>query len=294
MRCKTLRVCLVALLLNFVFYIEVQAAKSVDVTITANPSGFFAPTSFDVIRVTDHKIRATWVANPLAVTTYIRAKVGSYPTSETDGYLVYDGAGVTVDDNSVSLDETAANVYYRAWSKDGVGTFSPDFAQDFAGGIGMVLLALLSGAVLMTIAAFIVAYITKIGLLKWIAAGLWVVTGAYAYTQKTTTWDVFYSLFFMCFFVAVAIAVEYGYGEYKASKNNKVNVNVDLEQFRNEYAAQREAFDSMRLSSATPVNRRSPRYSTDDEERILKKSQTLYEQKLHEKYGPGKQVQKKR
>ena len=130
--------------------LEVQAAKSVDVEITAQPAGFFAPTDFDAVTITDGKITLTWTPNIFASTTHIRAKVGSYPTSETDGYEVYNGAGNTVDDLSVSLDETAANIYYIAYSVDGFGNHSPNYAEDNTGGVGMTLLAILGLALVLT------------------------------------------------------------------------------------------------------------------------------------------------
>jgi hypothetical protein len=122
----------------------------VDVTITADPSGLFAPTNFDAVYINDHKVTITWVTNPLAVTTHIRGKTGSYPTGIADGYQVYNGAGVTVDDETVSLDETATNVYYRAWSVGGGGAPSPDYAEDNLGGVGMTLIAFFGFALIMT------------------------------------------------------------------------------------------------------------------------------------------------
>jgi len=121
--------------------IEVQAATSTDVTITYTPSGLFAPTDFTATAINDSKITLTWTPNVLAVTTHIRGKVGSYPINVNDGYEVYNGAGNTVDDNSVSLDETAADIYYIAYSVDGGGVHSLDYAQANAGGTGMTLIA---------------------------------------------------------------------------------------------------------------------------------------------------------
>ena len=129
---------------------EVSAAKTVDVIITAQPSGLFAPTDFDAVTITDTKITVSWTPNIFATTTMVRAKIGSYPTDETDGYLVYNGAGNTVDDTAVSLDETLTNVFYRAWSVDALGGFSPNYAQDNTGGIAMLLGVMLGLAVFLT------------------------------------------------------------------------------------------------------------------------------------------------
>ena len=134
----------------FLCVFEAQAAKSVDITITAQPSAMFAPTDFDAVTITDNKITLTWTPNIFAATTMVRAKTGSYPTGTADGYLVYNGAGNTADDLTVSLDETATNIFYRAWSVDGVGNFSPNYAEDNTGGIGMTMIAFLGAALIMT------------------------------------------------------------------------------------------------------------------------------------------------
>jgi hypothetical protein len=120
-----------------------MAATVIEVTITAIPGGLFAPTNFKATTITDHKITLTWEPNSLAVTTHIRAKVGNYPTSVSDGYEVYDGAGDTVDDNSVSLDETFANIHYIAYSVDGGGAPSSDRAEANTGGAWMTAITAL-------------------------------------------------------------------------------------------------------------------------------------------------------
>jgi hypothetical protein len=141
----------------------------VDVTVTAQPSGLFAPTNFVATTITDNKITLTWASNIFAVTTHIRGKVGSYPVNVADGYEIYNGAGNTVDDNAVSLDETAANVYYIAYSVNGGGVHSPDKAQANTGGIGMTLIAFFGLALILTWVAVKSIYWP----LKFLAGAVW-------------------------------------------------------------------------------------------------------------------------
>ena len=59
-------------------------------TSTTGPIPVF-PSSFDAIGYNLTSISLTWVKDPLATTTYIRGKVGSYPANQADGSLVYNG-----------------------------------------------------------------------------------------------------------------------------------------------------------------------------------------------------------
>ena len=180
----------IVLLMNV---IPVLAATSADVTITWSPGGvMFAPTNFTATVMNDNNIQLDWTPNGLAVTTLILGKVGSYPTSPVDGHIVYNGAGATTNDTSISLDETTTNVFYAAYSVDGGGGTSPDSALAMAGGIGMTLLALILVAMGLTVAMFI----TKNMLLGFPSAIFWGVLCGFAYTQSLATWDWQYSLFF--------------------------------------------------------------------------------------------------
>jgi hypothetical protein len=177
-RYNAVRVCAIIaiLLLNLILYTgEVWAATVVDITVTANPSGLFAPTNFIATTITDNKITLTWTANIFATTTLVMAKTGSYPLTSTDGYQVYNGAAEIANDTSVSLDETATNIYYRAWSVDGVGNKSPDYASSNTGGDGMTLIAFLGFALILTWIASKSSY----WILKALAGGTWFFELAY-------------------------------------------------------------------------------------------------------------------
>lgn len=118
------------------------AATSQDVTVTAQGLVLGAPTGFTVTRVSDHEVLIEWTKNPVAENTMLRAKYGEPPGDRTDGYLAYYGTGESATDGSVSLDETATEIYYRAWSEDENEVWSEEYAEGFTQGIGMTLIAI--------------------------------------------------------------------------------------------------------------------------------------------------------
>ncbi|MCJ7669573.1 MAG: polymer-forming cytoskeletal protein [Dehalococcoidia bacterium] len=73
------------------------------------------------------RISLSWTKGAGAYATYIRGKIGSYPTGTTDGIEVYSGIGTSVNHNGL----TGGDVwYYRAWSYL-VPNYSSDYAQDY-------------------------------------------------------------------------------------------------------------------------------------------------------------------
>ncbi len=132
---------MVVLILNLSLPITTSAAHSVDVTITAFPGGLWPPTGFVVTWVSDTDVKLDWVPPIEAVATHIRMKVGEAPTSPTDGYPVYTGAGTTTNDLSSNLDEMAGTVYYSAWSVGGDDSFSVEHAEGSVEGAGMLAIA---------------------------------------------------------------------------------------------------------------------------------------------------------
>lgn len=120
--------------------IPVIADSSADVTITA--TGFIcgAP-QLTVTWITDREVRLDWVMGAGSVNTMVRVKIGSIPTSRTDGYLVYYGPAITFTDTALNLDEIVTYVYYRAWGQNASGVWEEEGDTGFVGGIGMTLLA---------------------------------------------------------------------------------------------------------------------------------------------------------
>lgn len=97
------------------------------------------PISFDAFYNSDNEIGLSWTLGEGAAYTFIRSKQGSYPTSITDGEQVYYGDGSSTTDNNIA--ELSTHRYYRAWSGDGDGNYSEEYAEDYVEGIDMSLLA---------------------------------------------------------------------------------------------------------------------------------------------------------
>ena len=71
------------------------------------------PDNFSLTVTPSRTVRITWTKDPYADTTLIRRKVDSYPTSISDGTLVYNSTGSSYVDGGVTPGNT---YYYRAWS----------------------------------------------------------------------------------------------------------------------------------------------------------------------------------
>lgn len=179
----------------FISTIQAKAFTSVNITITATGFIVAAPVGFTVYYISDYEVGILWTKPVGAANTMIRAKYGSVPTSITDGYLVYSGAAEAASDTAVSLDETAAMIYYRAWCQSAGGVWGNLYAEGTMEGIGMTLIAF----VLLALGLMIATFALKSGrrILAFATAGAWMVLGAYCYTKYVTLWDVYYALFWL-------------------------------------------------------------------------------------------------
>lgn len=184
--------------------VPVSAGTSANVVITATGVVIAAPGGFTLTYITDYEVGIDWTKAPGAVNTMVRAAVGRYPSSTTDGYLVYYGNGTSATDTGVSLDETPAAVYYRAWSENVNGIFSPVWAEGTMEGAGMMLLFLGLMALVPTIACYALrrSSIAIIGVLFWI------IMGVYAYTKIGVDGDVYWAIFFGSIFMGFMTALE--------------------------------------------------------------------------------------
>jgi len=71
------------------------------------------PADFSLTVTPSKTVSITWTKDSYADTTLIRRKVDAYPTSITDGTLVYNSTGTSYIDGGVTPGNT---YYYRAWS----------------------------------------------------------------------------------------------------------------------------------------------------------------------------------
>ncbi len=137
---------IVAILLSFGLVLSlgvpVFAGTSADVTITATGYICAAPGGLILTYVNDYEVGISWTKGIDAANTMVRGAVGRVPTSRTDGYLVYYGSGNTTSDTGVSFEETAAPIYYRAWSQNAGGIWEETGIWNFIEGVGMTLIAL--------------------------------------------------------------------------------------------------------------------------------------------------------
>jgi len=138
----------------------IQAATSVDVTITAIGFIIAPPSGFSVSYISDYETALTWT-NPVgSISTMVRAAYGHVPTDMADGYLVYLGNGDTVNDPNIDP-FNGDSLYYRAWAQrnDGIwgGLYADTDTEDIMslGFYFIGLIALMLVAAVLAIAAFI-------------------------------------------------------------------------------------------------------------------------------------------
>lgn len=158
-----------------------------------------APTNFQATQIgTDpSSYNLTWTMGVGANWTTIMGSSNRYPTSTTDGYLVYNGTGTYVVVSGLDLSDNT--YYYSAWSENAYG-LSPNYATlRIQGGVSWSFVALLLLPLGLTIAMFA----TKNSMLGFPSAIFWGVLGGYAYLQSATTWDWQYMLFFAAIGMAI-------------------------------------------------------------------------------------------
>lgn len=110
-----------SLVTDTTYYFRVQiknsagTATSDEISFTTL-SDFTAPVNFRAVTEST-VINLFWVKGTGASTTMIRYNYGSYPTSTTDGTLLYNGTGSNTTHTGLTAGST---VYYTAWSISGV------------------------------------------------------------------------------------------------------------------------------------------------------------------------------
>jgi hypothetical protein len=107
-----------------------MADKDITITFTPFPPGYVGPPlGFTAVYVTDNQVALDWSLGINAENTTIRAKMGAYPNDLTDGYVVFDGPGVSGNDTAVNFDVFLGIVHYRAWSENSTGGYSATYAD---------------------------------------------------------------------------------------------------------------------------------------------------------------------
>jgi hypothetical protein len=105
---------------------NVEAATTADVTITAYGVVVGSPSGLVVSYTGEDYVDITWSKGALADKTMVRVGTAGYPTSLTDGGLVYYGTGTTcqygINYERMLANEAYEGLYFTAWSQraDGV------------------------------------------------------------------------------------------------------------------------------------------------------------------------------
>jgi len=107
-RCQTLFYLGLVILL-FVPIVSADTSDNFDIVV-----GALGPPHNFVLSITPNAdVKIMWDKETSADTTYICRKLDSYPTSRTDGTLIYNSTGSLFVDGDVTIGNT---YYYRAWS----------------------------------------------------------------------------------------------------------------------------------------------------------------------------------
>ena len=179
--------------------VPVSAGISTDITISAIPAwGIF---NFTATYITDTQVDLAWDYAPAITNVIIRAKYGSEPTSETDGYLVYSGLANATSDTSMNFDENVGILYYKAFGETAPGVYGAS-ASDSAEGVVMLMLTLMGAALILTVSG----YISKRSILAVMGGLFWIIVGVYAYTlssQNWSSWDIYLAIGFGCMLFSI-------------------------------------------------------------------------------------------
>jgi hypothetical protein len=120
------------------------------------------------------------------------------PALTTDGHIVYNGAGNTF--TMVDGYNESTTYYFSAWSYNLAHTvYSIGYAIAQAGGANVLAIMFLVIALGLTVAMFI----TRSLLLGFPCLIFWALLGGYSYQQSTTTWDLYYLMFFSSMGMAI-------------------------------------------------------------------------------------------
>lgn len=197
----------------------VRAATSADVTVIADPSwgGSGAPTNLILIQVSDFQVDASWTKGAPAapapigtdhtvVNTMLRVKWGSAPADRTDGYQVYYGVASSFSDTSIDLTSLTGTPVYKAWTETVFYDIAGNIITSVWDTVGvskeanfMSISWLFAVLGLLALGLSVALFFSKQAMLGFPCAIFWAIFGAYNYTLSTTTWDIYYLVFFSAF-----------------------------------------------------------------------------------------------
>lgn len=120
----------------------------------------YPPTTFTAT-VNGNVIDLLWTKVTGVPNTCIVRGTMDYPTTQTDGLIVYSGVGTSYSDTAVDVEKD--KYYYSAWGCDGISLYSTDYITASAGGNAMSLIFLLGlPAILMFVGTRTTYWIFKV------------------------------------------------------------------------------------------------------------------------------------
>ena len=158
------------------------AVSAATITVTNQPSFTSGILTFTVTYISDTQMDLAWTIDGTVANVMVRAKYGAYPTdipdaftAPTDGYLVYYGTNLSVSDTSMSFDQNAGSLYYKAWAQkvDGTWYVNTYNSSKESGVVSMILLFGLG----LAISAF--AIMKKEPVIGMVASAVWVLCLVY-------------------------------------------------------------------------------------------------------------------
>lgn len=168
------------------------ADSTANFTTLALITTIYPPTNLSPQLVGSFTVNTTWTMGVNAFSTMLRVASDHYPTSATDGTLVYLGSNVTIVESYIGVNFDYSALFYSAW---GIGadniTYSVDYAKAKIGGIAVLFFGLMAIALGLVVTMFF----TKNSMLGFPSGIFWAIFGGYNYTLSSSTWDTYYLIF---------------------------------------------------------------------------------------------------
>jgi len=206
MKWLKLKIGLLIALLLLLIPMPLLAGSTETVTITAVGFVVGSPTGLTLTYISDYEVGISWTMGEYANNTMVRAAYGRVPESITDGYLVYYGNGTSYNDTAVNFEETASQIYYRAWSQTADGVWETEGISDWIEGVGMTFIGMIVLCAFLIVAGFW----RKSQAILWVAAVAWI---GFTFWQRTLTpawgtWDLHEIMFYVGFLMTIICIVE--------------------------------------------------------------------------------------
>lgn len=185
----------------------VMAADNEDtVQVVAVPNVGAGITSFTATVISDTQVDLEWTYDVDVDEVMVRAQYSEMPMSRTEGYLVYQGSGLSASDTSMNFDETGAILYYRIWAHHSDGYWlDSEVNTAETEGFSMLFLALIVACLGLTIGG----YTLHRGSLAFIGMAFWLITGVYALIEASGDWTSLYgAITWVCVAGVFATAIE--------------------------------------------------------------------------------------